>query len=223
MKNLINQKNIMCGLELLKHVDNNSVACTFFDPQYRGILDKMKYGNEGARQKERAALPQMDSELIELMLFEIACKLKPSGHLFIWVDKFMLVEGIPNIPGLEPVDMITWHKQSFGMGYRTRRTCEYLMIYQKLPKRVKDCWKLHNIPDMWSEKIDKNLKVHTHQKPIGMINALIKAVTVEGDLICDPCAGSYTVMLVANSLGRNFIGSDLISLNNYGDYEYEKT
>jgi hypothetical protein len=29
----------------------------FFDPQYRGVLDMLKYGNEGARQKGRFNLP----------------------------------------------------------------------------------------------------------------------------------------------------------------------
>ena len=26
-----------------------------FDPQYRGVLDKQKYGNEGSRQQERSS------------------------------------------------------------------------------------------------------------------------------------------------------------------------
>ena len=51
------------------------------------------------------------------------------------MDKFHLCEGIKNwIAGtnLHIVDLITWNKETFGMGYRTRRTAEYLLILQKI-------------------------------------------------------------------------------------------
>ena len=37
----------------------------FFDPQHRGVLDKLAYGNEGARQKGRVGLPAMTSDYID--------------------------------------------------------------------------------------------------------------------------------------------------------------
>ena len=43
----INRKNKIDGLKLLKSIQDTSIATTFFDPQYRGVLDKLKYGNEG--------------------------------------------------------------------------------------------------------------------------------------------------------------------------------
>ncbi|EAJ3409394.1 site-specific DNA-methyltransferase, partial [Campylobacter coli] len=57
---IINKKNKMNGLKLLKLIDKESIKVVFFDPQYRGVLDKLSYGNEGkSRGKERSALPQM--------------------------------------------------------------------------------------------------------------------------------------------------------------------
>ena len=50
---LLNKHLEICGLELLKQIEDSSIALCFFDPQYRGVLDKMKYGNEGERQKGR--------------------------------------------------------------------------------------------------------------------------------------------------------------------------
>jgi hypothetical protein len=46
-------------------------------------------------------------------------------------------------------------------------------------------------------------------KPAGLIARLIGAVTMPGDLVVDPAAGSFIVMHVANSLGRNFAGCDI--------------
>lgn len=55
----------------------------FFDPQYRGVLDKLKYGNEGqARGKARCELTQMDEDTIVNFIKEIDRVLKDSGHLF---------------------------------------------------------------------------------------------------------------------------------------------
>lgn len=44
-----NHKNEIDGLSLLKFLENQSVDLCFFDPQYRGVLDKLKYGNEGKK------------------------------------------------------------------------------------------------------------------------------------------------------------------------------
>jgi len=50
---------------------------------------------------------------------------------------------------------------------------------------------------------------HPHQKPRELIKALIEATTNEGDLIVDPCAGSFVVLEVCQELRREFLGCDL--------------
>ena len=50
----LNEKNTADGYGMLRGIEANSVALVFFDPQFRAILDKMAYGNEGARQGERS-------------------------------------------------------------------------------------------------------------------------------------------------------------------------
>ena len=49
---------------------------------------------------------------------------------------------------------MVWEKHNIGMGYRTRNKCEFLMILQKEPIKAKSTWKLHNIPNVWKEKVD---------------------------------------------------------------------
>ncbi|MBS1584872.1 MAG: site-specific DNA-methyltransferase [Bacteroidetes bacterium] len=207
----VNDKNEMDGLALLKNIYQGVVSGCFFDPQYRGIMDKMNYGNEGkTRQVERSELNQMSDETIISFVNEIDRVLVPSGHLFLWIDKFHLCEGTNhwfNYTKLSVVDLITWDKGKIGMGYRTRRKSEYLLILQKEPKRAKGVWTNHSIPDTWTEKITD--KIHTHQKPIGLQTALIEAISAKGDYIIDPCAGSYSVLDACKLIERNFIGCDL--------------
>ena len=209
-KILLNYKNKIDGLVLLKGIDTESVKEAFFDPQYRGVLDKLSYGNEGVgRGKARSSLQQMDLGTIIKFINEINRVLLPSGHLFLWVDKFHLCQGVLEWfmhTDLNLVDMITWDKDKIGMGYRTRRKSEYLIVFQKKPIRAKDVWKSHSIPDVWTEKV---VKTHPHSKPINLQKTLIEATSNEGDLILDPAAGGYSVFEACKIINRNFIGGDI--------------
>lgn len=199
-----------CGLELLRQFPDGSIPLVFFDPQYRGVLDKMNYGNEGKRQKGRAQLTQMSEETIAEFVKEISRALHPSGHLMLWVDKFHLVEGVRpwlNDLPLSIVDLITWDKGRIGMGYRTRRRSEYLIVIQKAPQRAKGKWTAHDIGDCWLEKVSTS--VHPHAKPESLQSALIGATTVKGDFVVDPAAGGFSVMRSAMGIERRFIGTNL--------------
>ena len=206
----INKKNKIDGLELMRGIKDEVISTAFFDPQYRGILDKMKYGNEGKnRGKARSELQQMSEETIIAFIQELNRVIKPQGHLFLWVDKFHLCQGVLSWfidTDLNLVDMITWDKGKIGMGYRTRRKSEYLIILQKSPVRAKDVWTDHSIPDVWEEKTEK---IHAHSKPIELQKRLIEAVTKEGEYILDPAAGGYSVMIACEQSNRNFIGGDI--------------
>ena len=91
----LDKRNKMNGLKLLGKLPDNAVPVVFLDPQYRGVLDKMKYGNEGkSRGGSRAALPQMTEETIREFIADIDRVLVPTGHLFLWVDKFHIFESV---------------------------------------------------------------------------------------------------------------------------------
>ena len=206
----LNKKNKADGLDLLADINDKTVAVVFFDPQYRGVLDKLKYGKEGKlRGKARCELTQMDAELIINFIKEIDRVLKDSGHLFLWVDKFHLCQGVLDWftdTNLNLVDMVVWDKGKIGMGYRTRRKSEYIIILQKSSIRVKGCWTDHGIPDVWEEKTPK---VHPHSKPIELQKRLIVATTHEEGVVLDPAAGGYSVLEACKAIGRDFIGCDI--------------
>ena len=208
----LNKRLQMDGLDFLGKLPDASFVVAFFDPQYRGILDKLNYGNEGKqRGKARSGLPQMSEKLIGDFIREIDRVLIPSGHLFLWMDKFHLCQDFRSWfrdTNFSVVDLITWNKLRIGMGYRTRRTSEYLVVLQKTPRKAKGVWKVHNIPDVVDEKIvDRN--GHIHKKPVKLQERLITAVSNENDIVIDPAAGSFSVMESALNAKRNFLGCDI--------------
>ena len=206
------QRLKMEGLHFLGLLPSGAVPAAFLDPQYRGVLDHLAYGNEGARRgAARAALPQMTDE-IPAFIGEIDRCLMPSGHLFLWTDKYHLCTGFGDwLDGtsLEIVDMVTWHKKRIGMGYRTRRASEYLIVLQKAPRKAKGVWKVHTIPDVWSEAVPNRSRLRVHPKPVELQAALIEAVSNPGDIVVDPAAGSFSVMEACQQKGRTFLGCDI--------------
>ena len=132
------------------HESGRTFPCAFFDPQYRSGLEKMAYGNEGkTRGRRRAALPQMSDETIFEWILQIDHLLAPSGHMFLWMDKFQMCRGADTWQvgtALETVDLVVWDKGTFGMGYRTRNQAEFLVVYQKRPVRAKGVWAAQRHP-----------------------------------------------------------------------------
>lgn len=209
-----NARNKIDGRKLLASLKPETAKLVIFDPQYRGIMDMQKYGNEGARQTGRVALPQMTDAVIAEFITGIVRAMKPSAHLCLWVDKFTVASGRhilwwdSHMAELHLVDMIAWNKIAPGMGRRTRCYTEYAMIFQKEPKRAKGIWMDRGIMDCWPESADRSL--HPHAKPTALTYRLIRAVTKTGDLVVDPCAGGYGVLEACRASGREFIGGDLI-------------
>lgn len=206
-----NARNRMDGLEFLSLLPAAGIPVAFFDPQYRGVLDKLAYGNEGkTRGRRRSSLGQMSETVIADFIRGIDRILIPSGHLFLWMDKFHLCQGIHGwIAGTElaVVDMVTWDKGKIGMGYRTRRRAEYCVVLQKKPQRAKGVWKVHDIPDVVLEKPPRS--PHPHTKPVDLQGRLISAVSDRGDFVVDPAAGSFSVLEAAQNTGREFLGCDI--------------
>lgn len=207
----LNQRNQADAVMLFAEIPDRAAALVIMDPQYRAVLDKLKFGNEGKRQPERRALVQMNDDTIAFLIEEAWRTLKPSGHLALWTDKFGIATGNHHRwlrrVGFQVVDLIAWNKLRPGMGRRARCITEYLVIAQKSPQRAKGCWTDHSLNDCWLESSDRS--AHPHAKPHVLTERLIRAMTKRGDLVVDPCAGSFGVLTACIASGRQFIGGDI--------------
>jgi site-specific DNA-methyltransferase (adenine-specific) len=87
--------------------------------------------------------------------------------------------------------------------------CEYgvLLYRDKLPKfnnhgrMVFNCFDYH--------KDTTTPKIHPTQKPVKLLENLIKLFTDKGDVVIDPCAGSGTTLLAAAQLDRRAYGFEI--------------
>ena len=209
MKDLINKKNESEGLLFLSCIHNETIDCCFFDPQYKGAVNKMGKKSQ-KRNINRMQLNQMEDSTIVDFMKEINRCLKPSKHLFFWLDTYHLINNVKNWSlesNFEIVDLLTWNKVNMGMGTRLRRQSEFCVILQKKPKRVDGFWFKNNIRSVFTQKPQNNK--HTHAKPIDLQKTLIEAVTKHNDIVLDPTAGSFSVFEACKQTKRNFLGCDI--------------
>ena len=68
-----------------------------------------------------------------------------------------------------------------------------------------------NIIRVQSSGRDKGL--HAAQKPLKLMELLVSLVTIEGQTVLDPFAGSGTTCIAARNLGRHYIGIDIDEKN----------
>lgn len=87
--------------------------------------------------------------------------------------------------------------------------CEYgLVLYKdKLPKFNNEGRMIFNCFD-WPRDTSTP-KIHPTQKPVKLLESLIRIFTDPGDVIIDPCAGSASTLLAAANLGRRAYGFEI--------------
>jgi len=87
--------------------------------------------------------------------------------------------------------------------------CEYgLVLYRdKLPKFNNNGKMVFNCMD-WPRDKDSE-KIHPTQKPVALLQRLIKLFTDPGDVVIDPVAGSGSSIIAASRCGRSGIGFEI--------------
>lgn len=94
--------------------------------------------------------------------------------------------------------------------------CEYALILfrDKLPKFNNNGQMIFNCMDWTRDNMTK--KCHPTQKPVPVLENLIRIFTDENDVVIDPVAGSGTTLLAARNLNRRAYGFE-IKKNFYKD------
>lgn len=126
------------------------------------------------------------------------------------------------VAGLEPVRTGFWHKLGCTpqfTGDRPGNAMEAIVIaHQTRPtpsgkrKPMAKRWNGGGAHNVWPVPIvlDRGergeRRVHTTQKPLELMETLVRLFTNPGELICDPFAGSGTTLVAAKRLGRCAIG-----------------
>lgn len=122
----------------------------------------------------------------------------PMGHKSQLGDKRMVY----NPQGLVKVDKtIKAGKGRFGTvaGVRPSHKAEFQREFTGYPTDV-----LVDFPEVPSNK-----KLHTNEKPIELLEYLVRTYTEEGDIVLDNCMGSGSTGVACVNTNRSFVGIEL--------------
>lgn len=110
-------------------------------------------------------------------------------------------------------ETIIWARKQLTLKKKGKHYFDYdSMKEENGGKQMKDVWEF-NEPELFesstTSRKEKKLGGHPTQKPIALLERLIKCSTKEGDLILDPFNGSGTTGVVAHRMNRKYIGIEL--------------
>ena len=109
-------------------------------------------------------------------------------------------------------ETVIWARKQLTPKKKGKHTFNYEeMKEENNGKQMKDVWEFEEQePEFYissvTPKSEKKEGKHPTQKPLGLLDRIIKASTKEGDLILDPFNGSGTTGLAAKMLNRKYIG-----------------
>ena len=220
------QINNTDAIEWLKTLDNDSVDLIVSDPPYRvtqhghsglGGIFKTKVGED---KKLNGKLFEHNEVDVNDYAGELYRVLKPDSHCYIMTNDRNLqnfLNVFTNI-GFNFCKLLIWDKQNKITNQYYMNQVEYILfMYKGRNKQINNC----GTSNLISVNNVKN-KTHNHptEKPVELMEILIKNSTNEGDLVLDPFVGVGATPVACQNLKRNFIGCELDK--NYYDTTMER-
>lgn len=221
------------ALELLKEMEEESVDVIFADPPYflsndgiscssgamvsvnKGNWDKMQYSGYDDKHS-------FNRDWIR------SCKRVLRKNGTIWISgsyhNIYSIGMALEQEGFKILNNITWQKTNPAPNLACRcftHSTETVLWAKKNDKGVSHYFNYQlmkednggkQMKDVWTGSVtkpsEKKEGKHPTQKPLYLLERIIRASTKEGELILDPFCGSSTTGVAAKRLGRMFIGID---------------
>lgn len=200
----------------IKDIESDSIDAIITDPPYTIMNDFLATGTTRKKRNEWSfETKDIDLELLQ----EFHRVLKEGGHFFCFLpanskktyeynDRFIR---IAMTSGFEFNKSFVWDKQCIGMGYSGRARYEQIIFFSK-GKRHMPYDK--SIPDLLSHKrIYSGHRIHEAEKPVELIEDLVKFCSQEDDIILDPFAGSLSTARACLRHNRNSISIESAKQN----------
>ena len=197
--------NVDC-IQGIQQIETGTVKTIVTDPPY--FLGMTHNGKKGAFVDLAICQP-----FYEKLFQEYNRVLTEDGEIYFFCDFRSYAFYYPILSSFIPVkNMLVWDKES-GAGSHYSFSHE-LMIYgakKNIIKHGRNIWKVKSFAS-GAKKTD-GAKVHSAQKPLALIERIVRESSKEGDLILDTFAGSGTTAIACKKLKRSCIAFELDSKN----------
>jgi site-specific DNA-methyltransferase (adenine-specific) len=200
--------------DVIKTIETESIDAIVMDSPYSVLNKQMQIGTTRNRNIKGGwdfETRDIDNELLQ----ELYRVMKPGGHMFSFmpaakadtVDYNHNQLQLAREAGWKFQATWVWDKVLLGMGYTGRCQHELIHFFSKGKRKFPSSLK---ITDVRAHKREhKSRKIHQTQKPIGLLEDIIKFSTMPGDVVLDPFAGSGSTAAAALQNGRHSISIEI--------------
>lgn len=199
-------------LELMKDIPDESIDLVVTDPPYKiiqgGCTNKaVRFKGVNEKELKNGTLFKENNVKFSEWLPEVYRILKNNTHCYIMCNdrnlKELLVE-CENV-GFKLLNVLVWGKSKHSPNRYYMKNCEFIVFLRK--------GKAKNINDMGTKQLllidNVANKKHPSEKPIKLMEILIKNSSDEKDIVLDCFMGSGSTGVASINTNRNFIGIEL--------------
>ncbi|HIF9180010.1 DNA-methyltransferase [Photobacterium damselae subsp. damselae] len=193
----------------LQTLENESVDLVITDPPYESLEKHRSRGTTTRLKHSKSSSNDwftiFPNDRFDELFREIYRVLKKGSHFYLFCDQetMFVAKPIAENIGFKFWKPLVWDKQAIGMGYHYRARYEFVLFFEKGKRKLNDL----GIPDVLECK--RVWRGYPTEKPVELLETLIKQSTVEGELVIDPFFGSGATLVAAQNLKRAFKGSDV--------------
>jgi site-specific DNA-methyltransferase (adenine-specific) len=192
--------------QVLKTLDKKSYDLLLSDPPY-GMDFKSGWNTKDKIQNDKI---EDTVVLFEEVLKECVPLLKDDAH-------FYLFGNINYLPQIKPIiekyltlkNILIWDRQIIGMGDLKSYGNSYDIVYFGYNKKWKDLHGTRERDILNFQRVDPAKNIHPTEKPLDMLEYLIKKSSQENDKILEPFAGGGSTLVAAKNTNRKATGIEI--------------
>jgi site-specific DNA-methyltransferase (adenine-specific) len=179
------------------------------------LLSDPPYGMDfksGWNDKEKIANDKIEDTitLFENVLKECVPLLKDDAHFYLFGNIDFLSEIKPIIEKyLNLKNILIWDRKVIGMGDLKTYGFSYDIVYFGYNKKWKDLNGTRDRDILQFNRVTPSANIHPTEKPIDLLEYLIKKSTKENDNILDPFAGGGSTLLSCKNTNRLATGIEI--------------
>lgn len=216
--------------ELCEKFKPKSVDCIVTDPPF-GVDNQSNQATTESGKKYARKIANDESPEIAIKTFQdvmnvLLPKTKDDCDAYVFTsyqvlsDWLVMLDNFMGPHGFRRKAVLVWEKDGPGMGDTENpwgMGCEFIMQYRKgsFPKLTKRRNAVLHVPQVRPDQL-----IHPHEKPLPLLELLLKASTRERDFVVDPFGGSCSTARACKAISRSCV---CIEYDEYNAAEAQKS
>lgn len=201
---------------LNNNIPENSIDLIVTDPPYK-TTSRGNAGNSGGMMQKPINKKGQVFTYNNISVSEYAPLfykiLKDGSHCYVMTNHINLIEMLNEFTnvGFRFIKSLIWNKGNKIMGQFYMSQFEYILFFRKgKGKKINYCGTadILNVKNI-KQKDENGKNLHDTEKPVELMEILIKNSSNENEIVLDPFCGIGSTGVATINLGRKFIGCEI--------------